>query len=186
MCAGSWGDCLGLKAQPSLELFLNLGLWESGSHQKIMRKSESVGLTLQCSVPPRLDNALGSPCWKWFKTESWTNLKGSEHKNHSGLGLWTGLCERRGEPSQLSVRIVLSDPHACLSGDFKVTATEIFPHHVSVVQEGESRTSVSEVECLSGALMIEWSQFGMRNPALWHFVCFQYVVVTLVFSVSPG
>lgn len=77
MCAGSWGDCLGLKAQPSLELFLNLGLWESGSHQKIMRKSESVGLTLQCSVPPRLDNALGSPCWKWFKTESWTNLKGS-------------------------------------------------------------------------------------------------------------
>lgn len=41
--------------------------------------------TPQCSVSPLLDNALGSP---HFKTESWTNIKrGSECKNHSGLGL---------------------------------------------------------------------------------------------------
>lgn len=41
--------------------------------------------TLQCSVSPLLDNALGS---SHFKTESWTNIKGgSECKNHLGLGL---------------------------------------------------------------------------------------------------
>lgn len=57
----------------------------------------------------------------------------------------------------------------------------MFPHHMSVVQESESSTLVSEVERLNGAVMTGWSQFGVSNPALWHFVCIPYVVVTLVF-----
>lgn len=52
---------------------------------------------------------------------------------------------------------------------------------MSIIQESENRTSVSDVECLNGAVMTGWSQSGMKNPALWHFVCFQYVVVTLGF-----
>lgn len=40
-----------------------------------MKKSRSVDI-LQRPVPPPLDNALGSPHWKRFKTEL-TNIKGS-------------------------------------------------------------------------------------------------------------
>lgn len=68
-----------------------------------------------------------------------------------------------------------------MSGDFEVIATEMFPHHMSVIQESESRTSISDVGCLNGAVMTGWSQTGMKNPDLWHFICFRYVVVTLGF-----
>lgn len=50
VCAGCWGGRLGLKAQPSLELFLNLGPQKSVNHQNIMKKSRSVALNRPCSV----------------------------------------------------------------------------------------------------------------------------------------